>query len=259
MTGIKSLSKSLKVCGVCGRESTSYNYNRKAGMCLCHKHYGQYVRFGKFLDNIQRTVNDLNEIILHDDFAELYLYDNHGMHIKTALIDIEDVPKVAPLKWRITKKRDKTYVVSGKENEQKYLARYVMDYSGNFEVDHIDSDELNNQKSNLRIIERKYNIINNKPKCNNITTGVRGVSYDKYHDTYNVDFSCFGKRYYLKPVNDIRYAVYMRLVCEIYLYKEYRNQSNDSLIKSYICNIPSEIKIKLEQYVISKISKGETC
>lgn len=221
-------------------------------MYLCFKHQGQYKNHGQFLDNNQRTINDPNEIILHNDYAEIYLYDNIGEHINTAIIDIDDVDRVRKLKWRITKKRNKTYVITGRGNNQCYLARYIMNYNGNLEVDHVNSNELDNRKSNLRIIERKLNIVNVKPRRTN-KTGIRGVSFDNTNQKFSVDFACFGRRYYFKSVDNIQFAVYMRLVCERIMLREFRNESNDNNIKMYICGIPSKTKNELEQYVRSKL------
>ena len=52
-------------CEVCGKEipetnKFSINYNNKH-MIICGKHYAQYIKFGKFLDNSPKTIQDPND------------------------------------------------------------------------------------------------------------------------------------------------------------------------------------------------------
>ena len=46
----------IKICKVCGREV------HKLTLGMCKKHYEQYHKYGKVLDNNPRTVWDDNEI-----------------------------------------------------------------------------------------------------------------------------------------------------------------------------------------------------
>ena len=46
-------------CEICGREI--FKKNRLGGYTLCSKHMHQLLKYGKFLDNIQRTSKDLND------------------------------------------------------------------------------------------------------------------------------------------------------------------------------------------------------
>jgi hypothetical protein len=53
-----------------------------------------------------------------------------------------------------------------------------MNVPDGFQIDHIDGDGLNNQKSNLRIGTHQQNIMNRTKQRNN-TSGYKGVSFDK--------------------------------------------------------------------------------
>lgn len=127
-----------------------------------------------------------------------------------------------------------------------------MDYYGDKEVDHIDGNSLNNRKYNLRIIDRQSNCLNMQCKINN-TSGIRGVSFDKRYKSYTVDCTCKKQRLYLKPMKKLEEAVYLRYLCEIYLFKEFRNESNDENYNHYISILSQEQKDNIRNYLESKL------
>ena len=55
----------------------------------------QQLKYGFFLDNIQRTKNDPNKIILHNDYALVELYDINGTVINYAIIDLDDIELIS--------------------------------------------------------------------------------------------------------------------------------------------------------------------
>ena len=168
-------------------------------MTLCSKHINQYKTYGKFMDNNKRGVFDPNEIIFYKGYAVINLYDKFGNVIAQCIIDIEDVQKARLHKWRVTKKRNKLYVVTvtgNQDSEILYYARYILGYTDEKEVDHIDGNSLNNRKYNLRITDRASNCLNLQLKINNVT-GIRGISYDKKYDKFTIDFTRRSKEYIL--------------------------------------------------------------
>ena len=94
----------MKVCTVegCNGKVHSKGY--------CDKHYRQYKRYGK----IRRTNKDPNEIIVHEDYAEIILYDKNCNEKDRALIDLDDVYKVKQYKWCLDAYG---YVIGGKNNK----------------------------------------------------------------------------------------------------------------------------------------------
>lgn len=72
---------------------------------------------------IIRTKYDSNTINIRKDFAEIHLYNNHGEHIETTIIDIEDVELCKKYKWSLTKDG---YVLTYKDGEYIYLHRLLL-------------------------------------------------------------------------------------------------------------------------------------
>lgn len=181
------------------------------------------------------------------------LYDKYGNIVAQTFIDIEDIPKAKQYKWRVTKKRNKLYVVTGnKKSEILYYARYVLNYNGDKEVDHIDGNSLNNQKYNLRIVDRSLNCLNLQRKINN-TSGIRGVSFDKRQNKYYVDFTYKNHRFHFKPFESIEEAVYLRYLCEKFFLKNFRNTANDNAYNAHIDKLSKEQKNAIYNYFIEKI------
>ena len=74
-----------KYCEQCGRSIRN-------GHSLCEKHYQQLKRYVVFLDDNQRDAEDLNQIILYDDYAEIILYDDLFQEeiSEKVIIDLDD-------------------------------------------------------------------------------------------------------------------------------------------------------------------------
>lgn len=240
-----------KVCEACGRAGAKKC--SALGMYLCNKHWMQYRSYGYLRDNNPRSINDLNEINVVDNSAFIDLYNQRNEKIYTAIIDAEDVEKVRYKKWRTVIKRRKPYVITGHgAGNQLYLARFLLDYNGECEVDHIDGDTLNNRKNNLRIVTRQNNIRNLKARQSN-KFGIRGISYNEKSDTYVVDFSDKKNRYYVKPWKTFAEAVACRYYLEMYINPIFRFKGNDQQITSIMSTLPEKQKSIIEQYVLDKI------
>ena len=56
-----------------------------------------------------------------------------------------------------------------------------------FEIDHKDGDGLNNKIDNLRLVTHSQNMQNqHRPRSNNVTSGVKGVHWDKGRGKWRV-------------------------------------------------------------------------
>ncbi len=98
-----------------------------------------------------------------------------------ALVDDEDFEQLNQWKWyagvkkngnfcakRAYQRDNKTYTV--------FMHRFVMNAVDGQQVDHIDGNQLNNQKVNLRLCTTSENICNRVKQANN-TSGYKGVSF----------------------------------------------------------------------------------
>ncbi len=105
-----------------------------------------------------------------------------------AIIDAADVPLLGGVNWyawasnRADGSVRAVYAVRAIQvgNAQRliHLHRVIMETPEGLEVDHIDGNGLNNQRSNLRNATRSQNLRNQGAKSTN-TSGRKGVSLDR--------------------------------------------------------------------------------
>jgi AP2 domain. len=190
-------------CGITDNETRIIN--SKFGI-LCRKHYLQMYKHNK----IEPTIYDRNEIIIHDDFAEIVIKDKQQNIIAYAQIDIEDVEKIKNLKWHIKKSRNTNYVAYNDKGRAVFLHRFILDYDGVDDVDHIDHNGLNNRKSNLRIISHSLNLMNQ----HNFNNGIKKTPSEKYSSNITIN----GKSKYLGTYDTFEEAKQARIKFEKTLY-----------------------------------------
>lgn len=106
-------------------------------------------------------------------------------HGKVALVDDADFESLSAFRWRALYHRhaDKWYAMRSLHRDGKLTSvmmhRQIMGAPAGIEVDHIDGDGLNNQRStNLRLATSQQNKFNTGRHKNN-TSGYKGVSLDK--------------------------------------------------------------------------------
>jgi len=121
-----------------------------------------------------------------------------------AKVDDEDYEYLSRLKWTSSHKGRNFYAIrrqyidERKENGLKKatkisMHRVVMKVSDkNILIDHIDGDGLNNQKSNLRIVDYKENRRNSK-KAENASSKYKGVSWLKCRNRWKATIYINGK------------------------------------------------------------------
>lgn len=111
---------------------------------------------------------------------------------KTFIIDEEDYPKIANLKWYLNPKgyvQTSVYNPKTKKQDIIPLHKLIVEYPL---VDHKDRDKLNNCKANLRQATRSQNMMNREKFKNRKTTSkYKGVHYvpskNKWCATIGVD------------------------------------------------------------------------
>lgn len=152
---------SERKCDICGIGSDKREIRKVHEYLLCPKHKAQYYRHGKFIDETPNTTNDKNTIITHDDYAEIVITNKKNEIVGNAKIDLDDIDKVSQYKWRL----EAGYVGAGNSKQGKLmLHRFVLGYTGELYVDHINRDVFDNRKCNLRVVPPVINAQNNGSK-----------------------------------------------------------------------------------------------
>lgn len=99
---------------------------------------------------------------------------------KVALVDDEDYDYLMQFRWCAAKNYNTYYalrsVKKNYKNKTFSMHQYIMDTPSGMQVDHIDHDGLNNQKSNLRLCTHKQNCQNRNVLYCAKTSRYRGVS-----------------------------------------------------------------------------------
>jgi hypothetical protein len=76
---------------------------------------------------------------------------------KIALVDDEDYDRLSPHKWYAHNRCQTSYAQRWIENKVCMMHRIILSAPTGVEIDHIDGNGLNNQKSNLRVVTRRQN------------------------------------------------------------------------------------------------------
>lgn len=100
---------------------------------------------------------------------------------QVALVDIEDFEELNQWSWHcfFDKSHQGFYARRALPGEKKVLMhRYIMRATPDVDVDHRDTDSLNNRRSNLRVATRQQNCFNRGKNQNN-NSGYKGVAWHK--------------------------------------------------------------------------------
>jgi hypothetical protein len=117
---------------------------------------------------------------------------------KKVLIDDEDWEKVSKYKWHLSKQSQgllyaQTFIYKNGKKIPLKLHRLIMNCPKNKEIDHIDGNGLNNQKSNLRICTHAENMKNSKKRKDN-SSGFKGIHFIKQNKRWQARIQVNRKR-----------------------------------------------------------------
>lgn len=206
-----------KICTVEGCE------NSVVAKGYCSKHYAQIRKYGHIVK--YSSHDKTNYIEKFEDHAEIYLVNNRSEIVGKAIIDLDDVEKIKDYKWNMHVERNGTYkyvTTSSKKCPYTKLHRLIMDAKENEIVDHINHNELDNRKSNLRICTNQQNICNcNIPKNNK--SGCKGVYWAKDKQKWTVQVTINNKTKYIGRYSTYEEAVEARIQATKKYYGEYAN------------------------------------
>ncbi len=119
-----------------------------------------------------------------------------------AILDDDDYEAVARFKWYANEvSKGMVYAARnrriGEEGPPRiYLHRVIAGAGHGEEVDHIDRNTMNNQRSNLRIVSRQINILNRRIGALN-KTGFRGVMWIAKRNVFRAEICVNRKNTFL--------------------------------------------------------------
>lgn len=117
---------------------------------------------------------------------------------KFALVDNEDFEYLNQWKWHCTSTgyaARKRHVHDAKLKYHGvviFMHRLIMSTPEGMDTDHINSNSLDNRRSNLRICTHAENLRNKRIQKNN-KSGYKGVYWDKFRDKWRVEIRLNGK------------------------------------------------------------------
>ena len=111
---------------------------------------------------------------------------------KYALVDDNDFEFLNKYKWCARRTGSIFYAVRNEDRKTILMHRMIMKPEPEKEIDHIDSDGLNNQRKNLRPCTHQENLRNQRIRKNN-KTGYLGVSFYNRTQQYVSFISFQGK------------------------------------------------------------------
>lgn len=214
------MQKTIRCCDICGKsnEESAIHFMKKANMNLCSRHYAQFAKHGHILEKDRK--DQRNKYIIHKDYCEIELYDRQGNPTEYAKIDIEDIEKCKEYTWVRSLTLNKAVYVFGRkvgESKKVKLHRFILDYKGTLQIDHINRNPLDNRKNNLRIATPQINALN------------RSVhSATKVGNYYSSRFRVNDEAYYLGLYKTIEEAEHISHIC-----KEKYINNKDEFIREY--------------------------
>ena len=108
--------------------------------------------------------------------------------VASAVVDDEDYPFLSKFKWHVCKTGNKKYAGTREHWKGPFLLmhRVIMKPPKNLEIDHINSDGLDNRKCNLRFATRSLQTISARIDKSNCASKFRGVCWCKTHKKWKV-------------------------------------------------------------------------
>lgn len=189
--GVDFNNESIRSCGCLKRES-AHNNGKK-----CHK-TNTFDLSGEY--GIGWTLNTNNEFYF----------------------DLEDYDKIKDYCWYEKKYKNNYSLIVANAPDTKRLIKlhHLLGFKG---YDHIDRNTRNNKKNNFRLATQKQNTRNRSLPTNN-TSGVIGVSYDKYNQKWKAYITVDNTRINIGLYENKDDAIKARLVYAKKYFQEFSSQ-----------------------------------
>jgi hypothetical protein len=207
-----------KQCSYCGSNIKIYKLEQD-NKYYCAKHYQQIKKYGVVQ---QRTRLDKNEIIESENCITILCRNNKQDIIAKIIADKEDFELLSKYKWTFCKSNGyaTTYIYSQEKDRkiQILMHRLIMNPIPKEQIDHIDGNKLNNQKSNLRLCSNQQNTMNQHKNT------IIGVCWHKNSNKWRGRIMINGKDTCVGYFDNYEDAVKHRLKLERDLFGEFAPQ-----------------------------------
>lgn len=154
---------------------------------------------------------------------------------KMALVDDADYEELSKKKWWFRNVRSEKRVGYacrsvriGGHKRSVMMHRQVLGlgWDTSIQVDHIDGNGLNNQRSNLRVCDNSKNHMNQGVLKNN-TTGYTGIYLDRRNNRFYVYINVNKKRHSCRSFKTFEEAKQARINAEIEHFGEFRRKQSE--------------------------------
>ena len=247
-------------CDICNREVKKKI--RLGGYTLCSKHMHQLHKYGKFLDNIPRTNNDLNDykIDYRHKTVMFNMYNQKNVYTASFIADLEDIEKLKYHQWRLgTFGYALTGLPSkGTSRNASHVVLGIDSRKTNLVVDHINGNTLDNRKCNLRVITQQQNLLNRR-QSNSFNAPAKGVYRDKTRNGWCSEIRFNGVRVHFTRQKNLNAAAFQRYIAEKILFKEFSRSEEIDKLKQLSKSLSNQEKLKISLYVIHKLHKYNLC
>lgn len=247
-------------CDICNREIKK-KY-RLGGYTLCSKHMHQLHKYGKFLDNIQRTNQDLNDykIDYRHKTVTFNMYNQKNVFTASFIADLEDIKKLKYHKWRLG---TNNYVLTGQPSKgtsrnASHVVLGIDSRKTDLVVDHINGNTLDNRKCNLRVLTQQQNLLNRR-QTESFNAPAKGIYWDKSRNRWASEITFNGFKIHFKRQQKIGVAAFQRYAAEKILFKEFSRNEEVEKLKILSNGLTDSEKLKISLYVIRKLHKYNLC
>lgn len=127
-----------------------------------------------------------------------------------ALVDDEDFEYLNQWKWYL---HSVGYAVRNIPSGQVYMHRLINNTPKGLLTDHINRNKLDNQRTNLRTVNKSINAVNTGLRSTN-KSGCKGVSWSKLHNKWEAYIWKNSKKYHLGLFETILEADRARRIAE---------------------------------------------
>lgn len=203
--------------------------NNKYKVSFKHKYIGSFDTIKEASYKYQELLKEFNENklkeilnipILKNEHNQciIELFNKNKEKVDETIVDDDIYYKLLKYKWFKSKK----YVCAIIDNKIINLHRYVINYTGENIVDHINNNPLDNRKCNLRIVTHKQNNMN-RTSTKDSSSKYIGVTFDKINNKWKAFIKVNDNNIHLGTYNNEFEAAISRDVATIKYYGEYGN------------------------------------